>query len=83
MILEIFSVRDEKTDQFGTPMFLVNKGHAIRSVADEVNRKDRENMLSTHPEDFALWSLGTFDTQKGVFNAHAPEQVVLLSELVK
>lgn len=86
MILEIFSVYDRTSVQFGNPMFLINKGHAIRSVSDEVNRKSdgrEQNMLNAHPEDFDLFSLGTFDTATGLFGSTQPVAVVRLQDLVK
>jgi len=67
MILSVFCVRDRATDQFGTPMFLVSTGQAIRSFGDEVNRADKDNQLFRHPEDFDLYLFGTFDSSSGEF----------------
>ncbi len=82
MILQIFSVRDIKTDQFANPMFLITKGHAIRSFADAVNDKEPNNQLNKHPEDFELHHLGEFDTDSGLINANPPKQVVTASEVI-
>jgi hypothetical protein len=77
MKLFIFVVRDRATDQFGTPMFLVSSGQAIRSFSDEVNRAAQDNMMYQHPDDFDLYSLGSFDTNAGVFETSVPEQVAI------
>lgn len=76
MILQVCSVRDAKTEVFSQPMFFVTKGVAIRSFHDEVNRAGSD--LAKHAEDFALFSLGVFDDQKGSFDCLAqPEQIAL------
>jgi hypothetical protein len=75
MILFVFAVRDRATDQFGTPMFLVNSGQAIRSFADEINREAADNMLYRHPDDYDLYSMGSFDSSLGLFNTKVPEMV--------
>lgn len=75
MKLQIFAVRDVATDQFGTPMFLVSSGQAIRSFGDEVNRSSAENQLYQHPDDFELFALGEYDTATAVFSTVPPAQV--------
>ena len=82
MILQIFAVRDRATDQFGTPMFLITSGQAIRSFTDEVNRADKDNQIFAHPDDFDLYSLGSFNTDTGEFVTVVPEQVCI-GKLVK
>lgn len=81
MKYSIYSIRDMKTDQFSNPMCLVNDGHAIRTLSDEMGKEGV--MFGTHPEDFELFRLGTFDTDTGLYETHTPRSVVLLSELVK
>lgn len=75
MKLQIFAVRDRATDQYGTPMFLVSSGQAIRSFTDEVNRQDAQNQIYQHPDDFDLFQLGEFDTDTGTFSAYQPKQL--------
>lgn len=76
MILKIFAVRDSATSQFGTPMFLISDGQAVRSFSDEVNRKDAQNQLYTHPDDFELFGLGQYDVASGEFKTVNPVSVV-------
>ena len=81
MKLEIYAVRDRATDQYGTPMFLMANGQAIRSFADEVNRKDDKNPLNTHSEDFDLYHLGNWDTDTGLFDTGVPKQIAIGKDL--
>lgn len=82
MILEMYCVKDRATDVFGTPMFLLASGQAIRSFGDEVNRSAVDNQLFQHPDDFDLFRLGTWDNVTGMFLPCAPELVVRGKELV-
>lgn len=82
MNLNIFCVRDRATDQFGTPMFLVSAGQAIRSFADEVNRRESGNQIAAHPEDFDLYEVGSFDTSSGAFVVHVPRMISVGKDLV-
>ena len=82
MKLQIFAVRDRKTDQFANPMFLISKGHAVRHFADEINRKDENNILWKHPEDFELYELGSYNTETGIFDTGTPTSVALAESLM-
>lgn len=81
MKLKIYSVRDRATVQYGNPMFLINRGHAIRSFADEVNKGEGDSMIRRHPEDFDLYELGEFDTGTGLFETGVPEQIAVGKDL--
>lgn len=76
MNLFIFCVKDRATETFGTPMFLVAKGQAIRSFTDEVNRASEDNQLYRHPDDFDLYELGEWETSTGEFLVWTPRVVV-------
>lgn len=75
MILKMYAIRDRATDSFGNPMFLVADGQALRSFTDEVNRQDKDNQLYQHPDDFDMYTLGTYDTSSGVFDSHHPKML--------
>lgn len=82
MMLNIFCVRDTKTAMYGTPMFLVSPGQALRSVSDEVNKGEATSLLFQHPEDFELFHLGSFDSSTAVFSLlPAPVSLALCSNL--
>jgi len=82
MKLYIFAIRDQATDSFDRPMFMVSPGQMLRAFQDEVNRESKDNPMFVHPGDYALWSLGEFDTDNGLFRVHAPEQVALAKDVL-
>ncbi|WNK14607.1 MAG: nonstructural protein [Microvirus sp.] len=75
MQLRMFCVRDRATEVYGTPMFLVTTGQAVRSFSDEVNREAADNQLYTHPDDFDLFLMGDWNNDSGEFVLCAPECV--------
>lgn len=81
MKLHIYCVHDDKTQQFGTPMFLISAGQAIRSFADEINRADKENQIYMHPTDFDLYELGTFDTETAIFDTQTARKIATGKDL--
>jgi len=64
-------------------MFVPSVGVAIRSFSDEVNRKDPENQLFNHPDDFDLYELGEFDDNTGLFALHDAPKLLSLGKQVK
>jgi len=77
MKMFIYCVRDRATDQYGTPMFLISNGQAIRSFSDEVNRAEKENSLYQHPDDYDLYLMGAYETQTGMFETKTPEMIAV------
>lgn len=78
----ILSLRDSKLAEFKSPMFGPTVPAIVRSVQDAVNSKDAGD-LSAHPEDFEVFSLGTYDTDNGLFDTGVPVSVVHCSSLVR
>ena len=73
----VVAVRDSAMNAFAKPIFVQSIGVATRSFSDEVNRKGDDNQLSSHPEDFELYQLGTFDEETGRFvNCEVPQLIV-------
>lgn len=60
---QMCSVLDMVAQQYGRPFFTVSDGSAIRSFADEVTRGGPDSTLSSHPDDFQLFLIGTFDDE--------------------
>jgi hypothetical protein len=83
MKLVLCTVKDRAADAFGRPMFVSSVGVAIRSFSDEVNRKDPENQLFNHPDDFDLYELGEFDDNTGLFALHDQPKLLSLGKQVK
>lgn len=63
MNLRMFCVKDRATDTYGTPMFLVTNGQAVRSFTDEVNRPAEDNQIYRHPDDFDLYLVGDWNNE--------------------
>lgn len=77
MILYVFSVYDVASAAFGRPVFLTARGAAVRAFSDQINSGSREDIVSTHPEDFQLYELGVFDDSTGIFDLKSrPDRVV-------
>lgn len=86
MKLVIVAIRDRAVDAFGMPNFVPALGAAMRSFADEVNRKDDQgrNQLNAHPEDFDLYELGVYDDSEASFDLlDRPRQVAIGKDLVR
>lgn len=82
MRYKILAVRDRAIDSYGQPFFTASVGGAIRSFADEINRRAENNQLNKHPEDFDLFLLGEFDDQTGEFDGTRPAQVAVGKDLL-
>lgn len=75
MKLVIVAVRDSAMDAYARPFFVPNTATAVRSFKDEV--QNEQSPMSKHPEDYALWELGTFEEDDGKFeNLPSPRQLV-------
>lgn len=68
MQYSVMSVRDVKASAYGRPIFTASVAAACRSFTDEVNRNHEENTMYYHPEDFALFHLGSYDDETGRFS---------------
>lgn len=58
----LFSVKDHKIG-FTTVFVAPNNAAAIRMFGDTV--RDKSSILGQHPEDYALYGLGTMDDDTG------------------
>lgn len=72
----ICAVRDSAMNAFMRPFVVPAVGMAIRSFSDEVNRVAEGNALNAHPEDYELYSIGTFDEETGAVAGH-PHAVLI------
>lgn len=66
--LMLYSVYDAKVKYFHNPMFMRNKGEAIRSWQEAAN--DDKSQISRHPSDFDLFEIGEFDDQTAKIVMH-------------
>lgn len=62
-LLFVCAVRDRAVDSYGSPVFVVATGQAIRSFSDEIN--NAESAFAKHPEDYDLYQLGQYSQDEG------------------
>jgi len=65
MILQVMAVYDKKARAYLTPFFVSHIDIATRSFKQASNTAGHQ--VNAHPEDFALWHLGTFNDENAVF----------------
>lgn len=75
MITIVCAVRDAAAKAFNRPFTAPSTGVAIRSFASEVNRVDAANLMNTHPSDFELYEVGTFDEDTGIVAPCTPRSI--------
>jgi len=74
-MLDAFTIRDSAAEAFMRPFFAQSSGAAIRSFSDMVNSDDKDHPVGQHPEDYTLFSIGSFDEQTGLMKVHPPESL--------
>lgn len=82
MNMIVVSVRDAKAEMFLRPWFVQTTGIAVRAFTDEVNRVDISNPIYTHPTDFSLYELGTFNDNSGRFESHEVPKLLCYGDQV-
>ena len=71
--LEIMSVYDTAISSYMRPFASQSIGAAVRQFEDEYNTPDTP--IAKHPEDYALFHLGTFDDSSGNIETIEPRCV--------
>lgn len=80
MKLQIYSVRDNKAEAYGTPFFQKTHGEAERTFRQLAS--DPQSMVYKYPSDFDLWHLGETNTTTGIINALAAPRHVLNADVI-
>lgn len=78
MNLQVLGVYDKKAKCYAQPFFQGNLDLGVRALAAAVNSEG--TALYHHPEDFALFHLGTYNDETGAFNT--PVQPVHVAEAI-
>lgn len=65
----VYSVHDSKVEAWLPPFYMRNAGEATRAFEDTVN--DPKSQFAKHPEDFALFELGSFNDVTGRFDLYS------------
>lgn len=73
MKLSIYAIRDVHTG-FLTPTVDQNDNSAMRNFAHAM--KNPQSLFNSHPEDFTLFKIGSFDTESGEIVSQLPETVI-------
>lgn len=71
---DVFSIYDHKAKAYSQPFHMVNEALAIRAFTANVNNP--ESAISTNPEDFTLYKLGSFDDNSGIFDSMEPQPII-------
>ncbi len=74
-----FSVFDKATVAYMRPWSAISMGQACRMFEDKVARDGSD--IGKHPEDYALFQVGSFDEQKGELVGCEPFCVARAHEL--
>lgn len=61
----LIAIQDKATESFGRPFVARSENEAIRTIEKEVNRAAEDNMLYTHPSDYAVYKCGMWDDESG------------------
>lgn len=69
----LVSVKDKKVGFFHPPYCVHSKAVAIRGFGDAVMKPGSD--LNSHPEDFTLFMVGEFNTDKGVVTPVDPVSI--------
>lgn len=64
MQLKMYAVRDAKAETFNPPFYKHTHGEAERDFVTLVN--DGKSTLNQYPDDFDLYYIGSYDTDKGI-----------------
>lgn len=77
MLVNMYSVFDEKAQAFRSMHFVQSDGVAIRNFSDAVcNENPNTNYLRQHPQDYSLYCLAVFDDETGRIEPIAPIRLV-------
>lgn len=71
LLLEVFTVFDEKAKAFLAPFTARSAPEAVRMFTDTA--MDPVSMIAKHPSDFTLFRIGSFDVGNGRLEAWDPE----------
>lgn len=63
MKLNLFAIRDLKSNVYSQPFFAPHTAQAVRDFTSAVNQ---DGVYKSYPDDFALCHLGVFDLESGV-----------------
>lgn len=75
MKVKCYAVLDAKVADFQLAIFDIKDEGAIRQFADAINEKMNPRWAK-HPEDYSLWCVGEFDSERGTIASLVPSNLV-------
>lgn len=78
--MSCFTVYDQAAKQYLEPFFAPTHEFAIRGFKSAVT--NREHQFAKFPEDYVLYSIGTFDGTTGLFVASSPAKIAQALDFV-
>ena len=72
MVVKVYAMRDLKSE-FMAPTYSTNDAVAMRNFESSIEQS--HDVLFTHRNDFQLFRIGSFDTEKGIL---IPEDLPVL-----
>lgn len=76
----VYSVRDNVSGKFGTPMFGVSDELFIRDFSYNLNRS--ETVMKEYPKDFDIYKIAVWDEDTAVFTTCEPLLVARVLDLL-
>jgi len=67
MKLKIFSIYDSKVEAYKQPIFMRNRGEAVRGIMECQAQNDHP--FAKYPADFTLFELGEYDDSSGLLTS--------------
>lgn len=80
MKMGLYSIKDAKTG-FMTPVLEQGDAAALRNFSHAVNQPD--SIMHSYPNDFSLFKIAHFDTDKGIEPVADPVLIVDASEVLR
>lgn len=75
MIKEMYALKDNKVDAFGTPMFTLKEDLLVAELRIFLHAQKQKEEIN--PVDYDLFFLGKYDTEKGTFEMpEAPKHIL-------
>jgi len=76
MKLIMICLYDAKAEAYNAPQFVQSIGGAVRAFSDEINNPTAGNVLHSHPDDFLLYELGSYDDQDASITPTLPMRLI-------
>lgn len=80
MLLNAYSIHDDKALTYSPPFYAAAHGQAVRNVMDAAT--DPNSSLGRHPNDYRLYCIGQFDDQSGTLMPMPREHIADVVTLI-